>query len=96
MSKEYQIWVDKKDDSITCASKESILDQTNRGLISKDAYMINNFSADSFEEAMAIYHLRMGLEPYKPIGDAKLCPNNCGYHYYPEGSSECPNCGIIK
>ena len=93
---EYQIWVDKNNDSITCASKESLLDQTGKGLLSKEAYILNNLFASSFEEAMAIYHLRMGFEPYKPIGDAKLCPNNCGSHYYPEGSGECPNCGIIK
>jgi hypothetical protein len=94
MLKEYQVWVDKKDGSITCASKESIIDQTSKGLLSKEDYMFN-FFADSFEEAMAIYHLRMGFEPYKPLGEAKLCPNNCGSHYYPEGSGECPNCGII-
>jgi len=96
MLKEYQIWIDKQDDSITCSSEESILDQINKGILSKEAYMLNKFFAVSFEEAMAIYHLRMGFEPYKPSGKSQLCPNNCGSHYYPDGSGECPNCGIIK
>jgi hypothetical protein len=50
--------------------------------------------ACTWEEAMAIYHLRVGIEPYKPAGEPGRCPK-CGSIYYPEGSGECWSCGEI-
>lgn len=47
--------------------------------------------AGSNEEAMAIFHLRQGWEPYKPEGEAEPCPA-CGEFYYPHGSGECWSC----
>lgn len=47
--------------------------------------------ANSWEEAMAIYHLRQGWEPYRPMGEAAKCPS-CGAIYYPEGSGQCWRC----
>jgi hypothetical protein len=32
---------------------------------------------------------------YKPMGEAKECPNGYGSMFYPEGSGECPNFGKI-
>lgn len=49
------------------------------------------FEANSWEEAMAIYHLRQGWEPYKPNGNPAPCPS-CGAVYYPEGSGQCWRC----
>ena len=46
--------------------------------------------AATWEEAMAIYHLRQGWEPYKPDVKAEPCPD-CGALYYPEGSGQCPH-----
>jgi hypothetical protein len=51
--------------------------------------------ADTWEEAMSIYYLRNGWEPYSPEGFPKECPNKCGFFYYPNGSGECPKCGLI-
>ena len=48
--------------------------------------------ADSHEEAMALYHLRCGFEPYKPVGAASPCPD-CGALHYAQGSGQCWNCG---
>jgi hypothetical protein len=46
------------------------------------------------EEAMAIYHLRMGWEPYDPGGEAQPCPK-CAAPFYPHASGECWRCGKI-
>jgi hypothetical protein len=46
------------------------------------------------EEALAIHHLRLGFEPYKPMGEPAPCPK-CGAIFYPEGSGECWRCGKI-
>ncbi len=54
-----------------------------------------SIEADTYEEAMAVYYVRMGFEPYRPEGEPAECPNKCGAHYYPEGSAECPICGKI-
>ena len=45
----------------------------------------------TWEEAMSIYNLRQGWEPYRPEGKAEPCPN-CGALYYPEGSGQCWQC----
>ena len=51
--------------------------------------------AHTGEEASAIYHLRMGWEPYKPMGEAEPCPK-CGAWFYPQGSGDCFRCGHIR
>ncbi len=47
--------------------------------------------AATLEEAMAVYHLRCGRGPYKPVGEAAPCPA-CGVLHYAEGSGQCWNC----
>jgi hypothetical protein len=51
--------------------------------------------AATWEEASAIHHLRMGWEPYKPMGEPSSCPR-CGSIFYSEGSGECWRCGKIE
>ncbi|MEM5733839.1 hypothetical protein AAEI00_19320 [Shewanella algae] len=62
------------------------------GSIDKDCeerlYIIE---AETYEEAMAIYHLRQGWEPYLPIGKPEPCPS-CGSTIYPGSSGECWKC----
>ena len=53
-----------------------------------------SIEAHSHEEAMAIYHLRQGWEPYKPLGKASPCPE-CGALFYPEGSGQCWQCDFV-
>ncbi len=64
--------------------------------LSSTAKLLFAFDADSLDEALAIRNLRLGWQPYKPVGKATECPNNCGAWYYPESSGECPHCGPIK
>ena len=56
--------------------------------------IIFSIQACTWEEAMAIYYLRMGHEPYKPAGKPDNCPN-CDSIFYPSGSGECWRCGKI-
>ncbi len=48
--------------------------------------------AETYEEAMATYHLRLGYRPYRPNGPATPCPT-CGALIYAEGSGQCWRCG---
>ncbi len=57
--------------------------------------LIHIITASTHEEAMSIRNLRLGFEPYKPIGEAEPCPNGCGSYYFPMGSGECAYCGKI-
>jgi len=65
----------------------------NRNLLGKDAKLLYQFEAHSHEEAMAIHHLRMGWEPYRPVGSASPCPK-CGALRYAQGSAQCWRCGF--
>ena len=49
------------------------------------------FEAATYEEAMAIYHLRCGYQPYLPNGRASPCPR-CGALLYAQGSAQCWRC----
>jgi hypothetical protein len=50
------------------------------------------FAAATHEEAASILHLRMGWEPYRPVGGAEQCPH-CEACLYPGSSGECWRCG---
>ena len=91
---EYEVWM--SNDGSTLTTKENAQLMLNQGLIDSDSILLHSFMASTDEEANAIYNLRMGYEPYVPKGNSELCPNKCGCHYYPEGSSQCPNCGNIS
>ncbi len=45
-----------------------------KGLLAPNAEMLWEIDADTWEEAMAIRNLRMGFEPYKPLGAGQPCP----------------------
>lgn len=70
-------------------------DLKRRGILPTDAVLLWEVEADTWEEAQAIHHLRMGFGPYVPMGDSKPCPK-CGTPYYPEGSGECWRCGKVS
>ena len=90
---EYEVWED--DGEITLSTRENIGSLKEKKLLGIKAKKIHSFSASTPEEASAIYNLRMGFEPYKPMGEPKLCPNGCGSYFYPESSSICAYCGKI-
>ncbi|WP_346187475.1 hypothetical protein [Rubritalea halochordaticola] len=74
---------------------DSVDEQVKKGLLSSDHKKLWDIYAVTPAEASAIHALRMGCPPYKPEGNAKLCPNACGSHYYPSSSGVCPICGLI-
>jgi len=53
--------------------------------------MLWRIEVGSYEEAMAVRNLRLGYEPYVPLGEASPCPN-CGSLHYPESTGQCWNC----
>jgi len=56
--------------------------------------LLYEFEAATWEEAMAVHHIRMGWRPYVPEGEAEVCPVHGGYVvFYPDGSGTCWKCG---
>jgi hypothetical protein len=64
------------------------------GELSASAELLWEVSAATLEEALSIYHLRMGFEPFVPPGDVQPCPG-CASPFYPQGSGQCWRCGKI-
>jgi hypothetical protein len=92
MKKHYEAWSDLVDNCICISFFET---GTTQFGISEKAKLLYRIEADTYEEAHAVHHIKMGWEPYVPIGNPHDCPNSCGAVYYPEGSGECPNCGKL-
>lgn len=96
MKKVYEAWRDEGDSTVTTfAPPEAVEQERAAGEISDKAVLLHRVEADTFEEAMAVHHIKMGWEPFMPMGEAKECPKGCGAMFYPEGSGQCPNCGPI-
>ncbi len=91
--KRFEVWQDEN--GTTLSDEEGIKQLKDKGLFFGEAVLLHVIMADTSEEAMAVHHIKMGWEPYKPAGNPQLCPNNCGSCFYPEGSGECPKCGKI-
>lgn len=98
MRRTYEAWAERDGPnwtSITLSTLEGIEEQRANGLLPASAELRYRIDADTFEEAMAVHHIKMGWSPYQPLGKAQSCPNHCGAVFYPEGNGECPNCGKI-
>ena len=96
MKKVYEAWqYDEECIVISFSTAEAIQKELAQGLIPKHAILLHRFEADYWEEAQQIHYDKMGWGKYKPMGEPKECPNDCGAMFYPEGSGECPNCGNI-
>ncbi len=63
----YQAWKDNS--SITFSSPEVVQAQFDAGLIEKDAVMLHEIEADTWDEAMTEHFKLMGYEPYVPMKD---------------------------
>jgi len=87
--KKFEAW--QNETEIAFGPVEKIASEKRQGLISDTATLIHTVYADTWE-AMAVHHIKMGWEPYKPVGNAEFCPK-CGSIYYPNGSGVCPKCG---
>lgn len=95
MKKLYEAWQYDDGCTITFGEVENIKAQFVQGLIPINAKLLHRVEADFNEEAMQLHYDKMGWGEYRPMGEAKECPNQCGAMFYPEGSGECPNCGQI-
>jgi len=93
LKKFYEAWQDEN--SISFTEAEGIKWQKSQGMLSNNAKLLHSVEADTWEEAMTAHYQKMSWSPYKPEGEAKDYPNNCGAMFYPEGSGECANCGKI-
>lgn len=89
----WEAWQGDDGLQITLAQPEEAVDMQRRGLLGENPQLLYRFDAATHEEAQAIHHLRMGWEPYKPLGKAAECPK-CGALRYPEDSGLCWQCGF--
>lgn len=89
----YEAW-SASENQMTISTATGIAKQQASGILKADAELLYRFEAATWEEAMAIHHLRQGWEPYIPSGESKSCPK-CGSIFYPEGSGQCWRCGEI-
>jgi len=93
MKSKYEAWSDVE--QVSFADPEAIMKEIESGVLGKVAKLLHVIEAETWEEAMAVHHIKMGWEPYKPEGEAEECPNGCGSLYYPKGSGQCPKCGVV-
>jgi hypothetical protein len=89
----FEAWQDPEGDT-TFATSASISELRTKRLLSDSAVLLYSVEASSWEEAMAVHHLRMGYEPYKPLGKPAPC-SNCGALVYVEGSGQCWRCSQL-
>ena len=82
------------DQTTSLYSEASERQARSTGLLRDSATFLWEIEAHTPEEASAIYNLRMGFEPYKPVGASAPCPS-CGRLFYPAGSGVCWCCGQI-
>lgn len=95
MKKKYEAWEDLETLEVVFSTAERIKEDKSNGLLSPDSQIVFSIYASTWEEANFTYYEFMGWEAFVPPGELALCPNSCGASYYPEGSSECPNCGVV-
>jgi len=88
----FEAWRDER--GITFGILATIAEHRSKGLLGESAERLYSFEAHSWEEAMAIHHLRMGFEPYKPQGSPTPCVH-CGALVYAAGSGQCWRCGYV-
>ena len=90
----YSVWSNKDGDKNTMISGEGHPKAVDGSLLSDCEVLLWRIEAATWEEASAIHHLRMGWEPYRPMGESSPCPK-CGAAFYPQGSGQCWRCGKV-
>jgi len=95
MLRVYEAWQDPVGFGVTLALATGVDELRAKKLLDRDAKLLYRIEAHSHEEAAAIHHVRMGWQPYQPVGESGPCPH-CGAQIYPEGSGECWQCGKIS
>ncbi len=92
MIRTYEAWGEPDQDSVALVLADEVAGMRLKGLLSQEAKLLYRIDALTHEEALAIHHLRMGWEPYQPLGPASPCPQ-CGAQLYSKGSGQCWRCG---
>jgi len=78
---EYEVWQEPWSDAggmegaITGARPHEVEDHRRKKLLSKAATLLYRIQAHSWEEAMAIHHLRMGWSRISRLGLPRTAPN---------------------
>ena len=90
---EYECWENPDGTNATLADSQNAAVLRENGGILSDCVLSYRFTAATSEEASAIFHLRQGYEPYRPMGESAKCAT-CSSWYYPEGSGECWRCSL--
>jgi hypothetical protein len=90
----YEAWQDPADNSVLLATPDEVAIHRGKNLLGPAAELLYRFDAATPEEAQAIHALRMGWEPYRPLGRPVPCPK-CGATYYPDGSAQCWRCSAV-
>ena len=93
--KKYSVWSLDRDDEgedICLVEGEDIPRYANGTPQSDDNSLKFVIHACSLEEAMAVMHIRLGWEPWKPLGKSEECPS-CNQMYWPDSFGICWNCG---
>jgi hypothetical protein len=93
--KTYSAWTNTDGDQVTFVEGHDRPRGLNGKFMPGADIHLWSLEAQTWEEAQAIKHLRLGFEPYKPSGEAQPCPK-CEAFYYPKGSGECWRCGKIN
>jgi hypothetical protein len=91
----YEAWEDPADHSVLLATTDEVAAHRTKNLLNAGARLLYRFEAATWEEANAIHALRMGWDPYRPVGAATSCPR-CGATYYAQGSGQCWRCGTSE
>jgi hypothetical protein len=92
MRRRYEAWETEDGHSFFVSDQLSAHERNPAEKLVKKLFEVE---ADTFEEALSIYYLRMGRGPFTPVGDPEQCPT-CGGWFYPQGSGECWRCGKIS
>jgi hypothetical protein len=90
--KTYTFWTNLAEDSVTGTEGEGPLHFVDGTVDPDRQVLLYKIQAETYEEAMAIHHLRMGWKPYNPEGAPAPCPK-CNSLLYPSGSGVCWKCG---
>ncbi|WP_028886195.1 hypothetical protein [Teredinibacter turnerae] len=93
MATKYEAWEDEG--GIIFSDVQQIQNLKDQNLFDGEMKLLHVVYADTPEEAMAVHHIKMGWEPFRPNGEAALCPNGCGSQFYPKDSGQCPSCGSV-
>jgi len=91
MKIKYEAW--EHDLGVAFSDDKGIEELKNKGLLGSDPKLIHVILADTPEEATAVHYIKMGFDPYKPLGKLDQCID-CDSIYYPEDSNMCPKCGL--